>query len=71
MKRIDLLHGTLDTLKCARQHGHGTGQAVRASSQTAFQVEHGTVYAALRRLERRGWLAAEWKSSEGNRRTRC
>ena len=73
--RIDLLHGTLDLmilqmLKWGPQHGHGIGQAIRASSQEAFQVEHGTLYPALHRLERRGWLAAEWKISEANRRAR-
>ena len=75
VNRIDLLHGTLDlmilqTLKWGPQHGHGIGQAIRASSQEAFQVEHGTLYPALHRLERRGWLAAEWKVSEANRRAR-
>lgn len=75
MKRIDLLHGTLDlmilqTLRWGPQHGHGIGQAIRASSGNAFQVEHGTLYPALHRLERRGWLTAEWKMSEANRRAR-
>ena len=75
MSRIDLLQGTLDlmilqTLKWGPQHGHGIGQAIRASSRDAFQVEHGSLYPALHRLERRGWLAAEWKISEANRRAR-
>jgi PadR family transcriptional regulator PadR len=75
VNRIDLLHGTLDlmilqTLKWGPRHGHGIGLAIRASSQDAFQVEHGTLYPALHRLERRGWLAAEWKISEANRRAR-
>ena len=43
---------------------------IRASSQDAIQVEHGSLYPALHRLERRGWLAAEWKISEANRRAR-
>ena len=73
--RIDLLHGTLDlmilqTLKWGPQHGHGIGQAIRASSRDALQVEHGSLYPALHRLERRGWLTAEWKMSEANRRAR-
>jgi PadR family transcriptional regulator, regulatory protein PadR len=73
--RIDLLHGTLDlmilqTLRSGPQHGHGIGQAIRLSSRDAFQVEHGSLYPALHRLERRGWLAAEWKISEANRRAR-
>lgn len=73
--RIDLLHGTLDlmilqTLRWGPQHGHGIGQAIRSSSRDAFQVEHGSLYPALHRLERRGLLAAEWKISEANRRAR-
>jgi PadR family transcriptional regulator PadR len=75
MSRIGLLQGTLDlmilqTLHWGHQHGHGIGQAIRASSQNAIQVEHGSLYPALHRLERRGWLAAEWKISEANRRAR-
>jgi PadR family transcriptional regulator, regulatory protein PadR len=75
VNRIDLLHGTLDlmilqTLKWGPQHGHGIGQAIRASTAEALQVEHGSLYPALHRLERRGWLAAEWKISEANRRAR-
>ena len=75
VNHIDLLQGTLDlmilqTLKWAPQHGHGIGQAIRASSREAIQVEHGSLYPALHRLERRGYLAAEWKISEANRRAR-
>jgi transcriptional regulator len=75
VSRIELLQGTLDlmilqTLKWGPQHGHGIGQAIRSSSQDAIQVEHGSLYPALHRLERRGWLAAEWKISEANRRAR-
>ena len=75
MGRIDLVHGTLDlmilqTLKWGPRHGHGIGQAIRASSRDALRVEHGSLYPALHRLERRGWLAAEWKVSEANRRAR-
>jgi PadR family transcriptional regulator PadR len=75
VNRIDLLPGPLDlmifqTLRRGPQHGHGIGQAIRASSQNAIQVEHGSLYPALHRLERRGWLAAEWKISEANRRAR-
>lgn len=75
MSRIDLLRGTLDlmilqTLMWGPRHGHGIGQAIRASSEDALQVEHGSLYPALHRLERRGWVAAEWKMSEANRRAR-
>ena len=75
VERIDLLQGTLDlmilqTLQWGPQHGHGIGQAIRVSSQDAIQVEHGSLYPALHRLEARGWLAADWKMSEANRRAR-
>ena len=75
VNRIDLIHGTLDlmilqTLRWGPLHGHGIGQAIRASSGEAVQVEHGSLYPALHRLERRGWLGAQWKISEANRRAR-
>jgi transcriptional regulator len=60
----------MQTLKFGAMHGHGIGQAIRASSQDTIQVEHGSLYPALHRLEKRGWLAAEWKISEANRRAR-
>jgi PadR family transcriptional regulator, regulatory protein PadR len=70
--RIDLLQGTLDllilqTLQWGSRHGHGIGQAIRISSNDALQIEHGSIYPALHRLESRGWLASEWKTSEANR----
>jgi len=73
--RIDLLQGTLDllilqTLQWGSQHGHGIGQAIRIQSDNALQIEHGSIYPALHRLEKRGWLAAEWKMSEANRRAK-
>src|SRR5579884_3944723 len=75
MGSSELFQGTLDmmilqTLQWGPRHGHGIGQAIRASSQDAFQVEHGSLYPGLHRLERRGWLTAEWKVSEANRRAR-
>jgi PadR family transcriptional regulator, regulatory protein PadR len=73
--RIELLQGTLDllilqTLQWGARHGHGIGQAIRVSSQDALQVEHGSLYPALHRLERQGWLSSEWKTSEANRRAK-
>jgi PadR family transcriptional regulator PadR len=73
--RIDVLQGTLDMLilrilQWGPQHGHGIGQALRAKSENALQIEHGSLYPALHRLEREGWLAADWKQSEANRRAR-
>lgn len=69
------MQGTLDmlilrTLQAGSQHGHGIGQALRAKTGEALQIEHGTLYPALHRLERRGWLSSEWKQSEANRRAK-
>jgi transcriptional regulator len=73
--RIDLLQGTLDllllqVLQWGPQHGHGIGQAIRLRSQEVLRVEHGSLYPALHRLEKQGWLESEWKMSEANRRAR-
>jgi transcriptional regulator len=73
--RIELLQGTLDmlilqTLQWGSRHGHGIGQMLRARSEDALQIEHGSLYPALHRLEREGWLASEWKRSEANRRAK-
>jgi PadR family transcriptional regulator len=73
--RIELVQGTLDmlilrTLQWGPQHGHGIGQVLRARSADALQVEHGSLYPALHRLEIEGLLASEWKSSEANRRAK-
>ena len=73
--RIELLQGTLDllilqVLRWGPQHGHGIGQAIRSRSQEVLQIEHGSLYTALHRLEKQGWLASEWKISEANRRAR-
>lgn len=74
-KSIDLLQGTLDllilqTLQWGSQHGHGIGVAIRARSNDVLQIEHGSIYPALHRLERHGWLASEWKMSEARRRAK-
>jgi len=73
--RIELLQGTLDmlilrTLQWGPQHGHGIGVAIRATSQNVLQVEHGSLYPALHRLRKEGWIEAEWKMSENNQRAR-
>jgi len=73
--RIELLQGTLDllilqVLQWGPQHGHGIGQSIRARSQEVLQIEHGSLYPALHRLEKQGWLASEWKISGANRRAR-
>ena len=73
--RIDLLQGTLDmlilrTLQWGPQHGHGIGQMLRTNSEEVLQIEHGSLYPALHRLERRGWLKADWRASQANRRAK-
>ena len=73
--RIELLQGTLDmlilrTLQWGHQHGHGIGQAIRANSGELLQVETGSLYPALHRLERQGWLASEWGLSENKQRAK-
>jgi transcriptional regulator len=73
--RIELLQGTLDmlilqTLQWGAQHGHGIGQAIRANSGELLQVETGSLYPALHRLEERGWITAEWKTSDKNQRAK-
>jgi len=60
----------LQALQWGPQHGHGIGQALRTRSEDALQIEHGSLYPALHRLEREGWLASEWKASEANRRAK-
>jgi transcriptional regulator len=73
--RIELMQGTLDmlvlrTLQWGPQHGHGIGQVIRTKSDDALQIEHGSLYPALHRLERKGWLKSEWRASEANRRAK-
>ncbi len=74
-RRLDLLQGTLDmlvlrTLQWGPQHGHGIGQAIRQQSDDLLKVETGSLYPALHRLEKRGWLSAEWGVSEANQRAK-
>jgi PadR family transcriptional regulator, regulatory protein PadR len=73
--RIELLQGTLDmlvlrTLQWGPQHGHGIGQAIRHSSAELLQIERGSLYPALHRLEDRGLISSEWKASDLNRRAK-
>jgi PadR family transcriptional regulator, regulatory protein PadR len=74
-EKIDLLQGTLDmlilrTLQWGPQHGHGIGQAIRSHSEDLLRVETGSLYPALHRLEKRGWLKSEWDISEANQRAK-
>ncbi|HEX7360090.1 MAG TPA: PadR family transcriptional regulator [Bryobacteraceae bacterium] len=74
-ERVELLQGTLDmlilrTLQWGPQHGHGIGVAIRQSSADLLQIERGSLYPALHRLEARGMIASQWKSSDLNRRAK-
>ena len=74
-ERLELLQGTLDmlilrTLQWGSQHGHGIGQAIRTQSDDLLKVETGSLYPALHRLMKRGWLKSEWGISEANQRAR-
>jgi len=73
--RIELLQGTLDllvlqTLQWGPRHGYGIGQAIQAGSSDVLQVDTGSLYPALHRLERQKWIAATWKLSPNKQRTR-
>ena len=69
------LHGLLDmlvlrTLIFGPLHGYGVAKAIRASSTDALDIEFGSLYPALKRLELKGWISARWETSEHNRRAR-
>jgi transcriptional regulator len=71
----ELLQGTLDllvlrTLAVGPGHGHAIAHAIARQSEEVLQVEHGSLYPALHRLEDRGWIASFWGTSENNRRAR-
>ncbi len=73
--RLELLQGTLDmlilrTLQWGSQHGHGIAQSIRQQSDELLKVETGSLYPALHRLEKRGWLEARWALSEANQRAK-
>jgi PadR family transcriptional regulator PadR len=71
----DLLPGTLDmlilkTLSRAVLHGYGIAKSIQQFSDDVLQVEEGSLYPALQRLQAQGWVASEWGQSENNRRAR-
>ena len=73
--KVELLQGTLDmlvlrTLQWGPQHGHGIGQAIRSQSDDLLKIETGSLYPALHRLVKRGWLKAEWGISEANQKAK-
>jgi PadR family transcriptional regulator, regulatory protein PadR len=70
--KSDLLQGTLDllilkTLGLGAQHGWGISQRIQQISQYVLQVNQGSLYPALHRLEEQGWIASEWGTSDSNR----
>jgi len=73
--RIEILQGTLDmlilqTLRWGAQHGYGISNAIRAGSADVLQVETGSLYPALHRLEKSGWVESEWRISENKQRAK-
>jgi PadR family transcriptional regulator, regulatory protein PadR len=72
---MDLLQGTLDmlvlrTLLAGSLHGYGIAKAIRTTSNDSFEIEFGSLYPALKRLEAKGWIASAWQMSEHNRRAK-
>ena len=70
--KTELLRGTLDmlvlrTLLIGPAHGHQIAKHIQRSTGDVLQVEHGSLYPALHRLERKGWLTAKWESRDGKR----
>ena len=74
-QNVDVLQGTLDmlilkSLSLGPMHGWGVSQRIQQISEDALRVNQGSLYPALRRLEGRGWIRADWGTSENNRRAR-
>jgi PadR family transcriptional regulator PadR len=74
-ERIDLPQGTLDllilrTLALGPQHGWAISERVQQVSSDVLQIQQGSMYPALHRLERRGWIKAKWGTSDNNRRAK-
>ena len=73
--KADLLHGTLDmlilrTLQWGEQHGYAIAQTIRAQSSDVLQVEAGSLYPALQRLAKKGWVVSKWGQTEANQRAK-
>ena len=74
-QKPDLPQGTLDllilkALSLGSMHGYGVGQRIQQLAEEMLQIEEGTLYPALYRIEQRGWIESEWGVSENNRRAR-
>jgi transcriptional regulator len=75
MSSVELLQGTLDlmilqTLVLGPAHGHTIAHGIEHRSEEVLQIEHGSLYPALHRLENRGWISSYWGPSENNRKAR-
>ncbi len=75
MDKLDLPQGTVDllvlrVLSAGELHGWGVAQRLNVLSQEALQLQEGTVYPALYRMEAKGWIASEWAASDNNRRAK-
>ena len=73
--RIELLQGTLNllilnTLQWGAQHGYGISLAIKTNSRDVLHVETSSLYPALHRLEKQGWVASEWRQTEANQRAK-
>ncbi len=73
--RSDVLQGTLDmlilrTLLFGPRHGHGIAVSIEQTTEDVLRIDHGSLYPALHRLVKRGWIAARWGTTENNRRAR-
>ena len=71
--RLELMQGTLDmlilrTLVRGPAHGHAIAKHIQRTTDDVLQVEHGSLYPALHRLERKGWVSAKWETPEGGKR---
>lgn len=75
MSKIELLRGTFDmlvlrVLSTGPMHGWGIARRIQSLSSDLLQIEEGTIYPALYRMENKGWIKAKWSQSENNRRAK-
>jgi PadR family transcriptional regulator PadR len=75
MSTTDLIHGPLHlmilkTVSWGPAHGYAIARSIRHVTEDVLQIEEGSLYPALHRMEQRGWIAAEWGTSENNRRAK-